>query len=104
MLRMLADRTRLRLMWTLSHRECDVTTLAEAVDVARPAVSQHLAKLRLAGLVRVRRHGRRAVYAAGGGHVRRLVTEALSAAEHQLTGVTDHPGRSRHAGEAGSQA
>lgn len=91
MLRMLADRTRLRLMWTLSHRECDVTTLAEAVDVARPAVSQHLAKLRLAGLVRVRRQGRRAFYATGGGHVRRLVTEALYAADHQLTGAPDHP-------------
>lgn len=91
MLRLLADGTRLRLIWTLSHGECDVTTLAEAVGVARPAVSQHLAKLRLAGLVRVHRQGRRAVYAAGGGHVRRLVIEALQAADHHRTGAPDHP-------------
>src|SRR5690606_31896894 len=77
MLRMLADPTRLRLMWLLSQAEYDVTALTGAVGVARPAVSQHLGKLRLAGLVTVRREGRRAVYAAVGGHVRRLVTEAL---------------------------
>ena len=54
------------------------------------SVSQHLAKLKLAGLVTMRRDGRRAVYAAGGGHVRRLVAEVLAAADHHLTGTPDH--------------
>ena len=89
-LRMLADPTRLRLLWLLRDGEHDVGTLAAALGGARPAVSQHLAKLRLAGLVRVRRDGRRAVYTARGGHVRRLVNEALHAAEHQLAGAPDH--------------
>ncbi|MPZ27435.1 MAG: metalloregulator ArsR/SmtB family transcription factor [Micromonosporaceae bacterium] len=91
MLRLLADRTRLRLMWLLCHGEHDVTTLVEAVGVARPAVSQHLAKLRLAGLVSTHRAGRRVLYAARHGHIRRLVTEALHAAEHELSGALDHP-------------
>jgi DNA-binding transcriptional ArsR family regulator len=85
---MLSDATRLRLMAHLLGGEQDVTALTAAVGVARPAVSQHLAKLRLAGLVTVRRDGRRAVYAVAGPHVRRLVTEALLMAEHQ---VSDRP-------------
>jgi DNA-binding transcriptional ArsR family regulator len=90
MLRMLADGTRLRLMALLSAGEHDVTALAGAVGAARPAVSQHLAKLRLAGLVTVRRDGRRALYTARGGHVRRLVTEVLHAASHRVVGTPEH--------------
>ncbi|WP_241825626.1 ArsR/SmtB family transcription factor [Micromonospora sp. CB01531] len=90
MLRMLADPTRLRLMALLRDGEYDVTALVAAVGVARPAVSQHLGKLRLAGLVSVRREGRRALYRARGGHVRRLVTEVLHAASHRITGAVEH--------------
>ncbi|MEO3929819.1 metalloregulator ArsR/SmtB family transcription factor [Micromonosporaceae bacterium B7E4] len=89
-LRMLAEPTRLRLLWLLRDDEYDVGSLALAVGAARPAVSQHLAKLLLAGLVGVRRDGRRAVYRARGGHVRRLVAEVLYAADHHLTGAPDH--------------
>jgi DNA-binding transcriptional ArsR family regulator len=88
--RMLADPTRLRMMWLLSGGEYDVTSLAAAVGIARPAVSQHLAKLRLAGLVSTHREGRRALYRVRGGHVRRMLTEALGAAHHQVVGMPDH--------------
>lgn len=87
--RMLSDPTRVRLLWQLRDAESDVTTLAAALGVARPAVSQHLAKLRLVGLVTTRRDGRRVLYRAKGGHVRRLLWEALGAADHQLAGVPD---------------
>jgi len=89
-LRMLADPTRLRLLWLLRDGERDVGTLAAAVGAARPAVSQHLAKLLLAGLVASRREGRRVLYRARGGHVRRLVTEALQAGDHLVTGEPEH--------------
>ena len=89
-LRMLADPTRLRLLWLLRDGEHDVGTLAATVGAARPAVSQHLAKLALAGLVTSRPDGRRRLYRARGGHVRRLVVEALNAAEHHVTGTPDH--------------
>jgi DNA-binding transcriptional ArsR family regulator len=89
-LRMLADGTRLRLMWLLRDGEHDVSSLVTAVGAARPAVSQHLGKLLLAGLVTTRRDGRRALYTANGGHVRRLVTEVLQAADHHLSGAPDH--------------
>ncbi len=90
-LRMLADPTRLRILLVLSGGESDVTTLVERVGAARPAVSQHLGKLRLAGLVAMRREGRRAVYRPRGAHVRRLVAEAIAAAEHVVGGLPDHP-------------
>ncbi len=89
--RMLADPTRLRMLWLLCGGESDVTTLAERVGMARPAVSQHLGKLRLAGLVTSRRDGRRVVYRARGGHVRRLLGEAIDAAAHHVAGTPEHP-------------
>lgn len=89
--RMLADPTRLRLLWLLCGAEYDVSDLASTVGAARPAVSQHLAKLRMTGLVSTRRDGRRVLYRARGGHVRHLLAEALEAAAHVVTGTPDHP-------------
>ncbi len=59
---LLASSARLHLMWALAQGESDVSGLAERVGGALPAISQHLAKLKLAGLVRSRREGRRVVY------------------------------------------
>ncbi|TWJ15048.1 transcriptional regulator, ArsR family [Stackebrandtia albiflava] len=87
---LLADQTRLHVLWLLAGGEADVSELTEASGAARPAVSQHLAKLRLAGLVRSRKDGRRAVYSLRDGHLRRLVVEALNHADHQVTGESWH--------------
>jgi ArsR family transcriptional regulator, zinc-responsive transcriptional repressor len=81
-LKLLADRTRLHIVWALLHGEHSVGELASHVGVAAPAVSQHLAKLRLAGLVTTRRDGNRIFYFAVNEHVLRLVTEALFHADH----------------------
>lgn len=89
--RLLGDPTRLRILWVLCGGETDVTTVTRRVGAARPAVSQHLAKLRLAGLVVMRREGRRVLYRAGGAHVRGLLVEAFESAGHRLTGRPDHP-------------
>ncbi|GAA2581582.1 metalloregulator ArsR/SmtB family transcription factor [Actinomadura fulvescens] len=87
---LLADSTRLHLLWLLSDGEADVSHLAAASGAARPAVSQHLAKLRLGGLVQSRKEGRRVVYSLRDGHLRNLVMEALSHAEHRVTGEPWH--------------
>ncbi|MDH6125438.1 DNA-binding transcriptional ArsR family regulator [Kitasatospora sp. GP82] len=89
-LALLADRTRLALLDQLGRGEADVTTLTEACGAARPSVSQHLAKLRLAGLVDTRKDGRRVVYSLRHGHLRRLVDEALNVADHQLRSLPPH--------------
>jgi DNA-binding transcriptional ArsR family regulator len=87
---LLADRTRLAIMRHLSVGEADVTTLTDATGAARPAVSQHLAKLRLAGLVTTRKDGRRVVYALRHGHLRRLVDEAMNVADHHVRSLPPH--------------
>ncbi|MFI2202897.1 ArsR/SmtB family transcription factor [Streptomyces sp. NPDC020192] len=62
---LLAAAPRLHIMWVLAQGESDVSRLADRVGGALPAVSQHLSKLKLAGLVRSRREGRRQIYYVG---------------------------------------
>ena len=76
-LKLLADPTRLRIVWALLHGEHSVTELAEHVGAQVPAVSQHLAKLRLARLVATRRDGTQVFYVAQNEHIERLAAEAL---------------------------
>lgn len=87
---LLADPTRVRMLWALREGESDVATLA-AVAGCRPTVaSQHLSKLRFAGLVEGRRDGRRVRYRLRGGHMRNLLAEALFHADHQVSGRPVH--------------
>ena len=81
-LKMLADPTRLRILWALLHGEHSVNELAAHVGSPASTVSQHLAKLRLAKLVRTRRHGTQVFYVAENDHLERLTTEALFHADH----------------------
>ena len=81
-LKLLADPTRLRAIWALLHGEHSVNDLAEHVGVRPAAVSQHLAKLRLAGLVRTRRAGNHIFYAVENQDIERLAAEALLHAAH----------------------
>ncbi len=76
-LKLLADPTRLRILWALLHGEHSVGHLADHVGAPAAAVSQHLAKLRLARLVQTRRDGNHIFYLADDDHVGRLVAEAL---------------------------
>lgn len=62
--RALADGTRRRILESLRDRERSVNELVEGLDASsQPALSQHLKVLREAGLVTVRRDGRRQMYA-----------------------------------------
>jgi DNA-binding transcriptional ArsR family regulator len=87
---LLADPTRVRMLWALRDAELDVSSLA-AIAVCRPTVaSQHLSKLRFAGLVEGQREGQRVVYRLRGAHVRALLAEALFQADHHVTGAPVH--------------
>jgi len=85
MLKLLGDETRLRMIVALLEGEHSVNELAERVGAQPAAVSQHLAKLRLARLVRSRREGTRIYYVVDDAHVRRLVKEVLTHAGHVST-------------------
>jgi DNA-binding transcriptional ArsR family regulator len=62
--RALADPTRRALFEQLHEREMSVSELTAGLSISQPAVSQHLAALRGAGLVTERREGRFAYYRA----------------------------------------
>jgi DNA-binding transcriptional ArsR family regulator len=81
-LKLLADPTRLRVVQALLHGEHAVGELADHVGARQAAVSQHLAKLRWAGLVTSRREGNRIYYRTVDDHVERLVAEAFAHAFH----------------------
>ncbi|MGI3784216.1 MAG: ArsR/SmtB family transcription factor [Janthinobacterium lividum] len=87
---LLADPTRVKLLWAMRDQGTDVTTLAATAGCSPTVASQHLSKLRFAGLVEGERAGRRVVYRIRGGHVRRLLEEALFQADHQVTGDPVH--------------
>jgi DNA-binding transcriptional ArsR family regulator len=60
--RALGDPSRLAIFESLARREAPVKVLTSQFHISQPAVSQHLAALRKAGLVTVRRDGRLAYY------------------------------------------
>ncbi|TDC44442.1 transcriptional regulator [Actinomadura sp. KC345] len=75
---MLAATMRLHIVWVLTHGERDVGSLAEQVGGTVSAVSQHLTKLKLAGLVRARREGRHQFYVVDDPHVATIVRQMVA--------------------------
>jgi len=62
-LKLLADETRLRIVYMLKESgELNVQTMCRALGLTQPAVSHHLALLRMAGLVSLRRAGKHNYY------------------------------------------
>ena len=90
----LADPTRRRLFDRLRRRPYAVGELARALGVTQPAVSQHLAVLARAHLVRGKRDGRRRIYrpdpsgiAALREYVDRMWDDVLAAYAKSFEGV-----------------
>ncbi|GGO84997.1 HTH-type transcriptional regulator KmtR [Nocardioides phosphati] len=88
--RMLADPTRIRVLWLLSDGERAVNELAEAVGKQQASVSQHLAKLRLARLVLTRKEGTQVFYRLADDHLRHVIADAIHHAEHAGPGIPAH--------------
>lgn len=88
--RMLADATRVQILWALIDGELSVSELAERAGKAPASTSQHLAKLRMARLVRNRREGTTIFYRLDNDHVGRLITDAVYNAEHAGPDTPSH--------------
>jgi len=87
---MLADATRVRIVLALRDGELSVNTLADVVGKSPAAVSQHLAKLRLARVVMTRHEGNRVFYRLANEHAHQLVTGAVFQAEHSVEDQPPH--------------
>lgn len=77
--KLLSDETRLRiLMYLLREGELHVTALCERLGQSQPAVSHHLALLRVAGLIEPRRDGKHNYYSIKSKHFHRLIAELFN--------------------------
>lgn len=56
-LKLLGDKTRLTIVGILKKRECCVCEFLEVFDTSQPSISQHLRKLKDAGLIKEDRRG-----------------------------------------------
>lgn len=74
--KLLSDETRLRILLYLARQgEMHVTALCDKLGQSQPAVSHHLALLRVAGLIEARRDGKHNFYSVRTKHFHRLMTE-----------------------------
>jgi DNA-binding transcriptional ArsR family regulator len=96
---MLADATRVRMVLALKDGELSVNTLADVVGRSPAAVSQHLAKLRLARIVTTRHEGNRVFYQLANEHALELVTDGMFQAEHSLDDKPRHHQRTQSEGD-----
>lgn len=61
-LKLLGDKTRLTMVSILKQRECCVCEFQEVFDMSQPSISQHLRKLKDAGIVNETRKGQWVYY------------------------------------------
>lgn len=72
---LLSSPPRLHLTWLMAHDTLDVGALAKRAGISIATTSQHLGKLRLAGVVSSRREGRHTYYTIDDPHVRTMVDQ-----------------------------
>lgn len=76
--KLLSDETRLRILLYLARAgEMHVTALCDKLEQSQPAVSHHLALLRVAGLIEARRDGKHNYYSVRSQHFHRLMKEVF---------------------------
>ncbi|MBI1853242.1 MAG: winged helix-turn-helix transcriptional regulator [Planctomycetes bacterium] len=88
----IADPTRRRILELLAEEERPVNALAEPFHMSLPAVSQHLRKLRHAGLVSQRCEGRQRVYCLNPARLKE-VADWVATYERFWSGKLDALGR-----------
>jgi ArsR family transcriptional regulator len=77
--KLLSDETRLRvLMYLAREGELHVTALCDKLGQSQPAVSHHLALLRVAGLIEARRDGKHNFYSVRAKHFHRLISDIFA--------------------------
>lgn len=81
--KVLADPTRLKIIYTLSKSPLCVTDISEMLEMSQSSISHQLAMLRNKELIKVERVGRKAIYSLDDEHVITLFKEGYNHAEHK---------------------
>ncbi|ASS90252.1 MULTISPECIES: ArsR/SmtB family transcription factor [Aeribacillus] len=81
--KVLADPTRIKILYLLSQEECSVNHIAEVLEMSQSAVSHQLSILRNLRLIKYRREGKTLIYSCNDEHVFSLLKQAIDHSEHQ---------------------
>lgn len=84
-LRLLGDPTRLKLLKLLLREELCVCELVELLQITQPAISQHVAKMKLLGLVKERRVGQWTYYRADTARVEAALAEVVDCVHAEVS-------------------
>jgi len=98
--KLLSDETRLRILFYLAqNNELHVTDLCNRLGQSQPAVSHHLALLRVSGLIESRREGKHNFYSVRTDHFGELLVNLFSAAGEVPRKVRFHDFMLTYSGE-----
>jgi ArsR family transcriptional regulator len=103
MFRAFSDRTRLRMLFLLHEKECCVNDLVDILQIEQPSASRHLAYLRKAGLVKVRRAGQWCYYSVAVAHepFHKKLLECLSCCFSEVPQIQADMKRAKKLGKDG---
>lgn len=86
--KLLSDETRLRiLLYLVREGELHVTALCERLKQSQPAVSHHLALLRVAGVIEARREGKHNFYSVRKDHFDRIMGELFTSMTQESASI-----------------
>ena len=80
--KVLADPTRIKILYLLSQEECNVNHIAEVLEMSQSAVSHQLSMLRNLRLVKYRKEGKNVYYSVDDEHIFRILEQGLEHIKH----------------------
>lgn len=78
----LSDKTRIKILYLLSQKECSVNEIAESMELHQSTVSHQLSFLKNLRLIKFRREGNSVYYAIDDQHIINLLQQAIDHACH----------------------
>jgi ArsR family transcriptional regulator, arsenate/arsenite/antimonite-responsive transcriptional repressor len=103
MFRAFSDRTRLRILYLLQAGECCVGNVVDILQIEQPSASRHLAYLRKAGLVAVRRAAQWSYYSLAPARepFHQKLLECLACCFNEVPALRADQARAKRVREAG---
>lgn len=82
--KVMADPTRLKILYALMLSTCNVSKLVELLGMSQSSISHQLILLKEEGLIRSKREGRKVYYSLDDEHVETLFHMGYTHAEHKM--------------------
>lgn len=82
--KVMADPTRLKILYALMRGTCNVSKLVELLGMSQSSISHQLILLKQEGLIRSKKEGRKVFYSLDDDHVETLFTMGYTHAMHKI--------------------